>query len=308
MTERWPLFFLLNDNTLLSLNVMINLLLLGTLFLAGAARAAFGIRFGDMEGEYLDPVTEYLGKVKQTESFIGQGTFDQLLDHSNLELGTFKQRFWYSTKFWKGPGSPIILFNPGEDNAEPSIPLIMTNSVGALFAAAFGGAVVVMEHRYWGGSSPFDTLTVKNLQYLTVNNSIKDISYFANHLVPPFDPSGKSSPTEVPWILSGCSYAGALASWSATLDPGAIWAYHASSGVVEAVGDFWQYYVPILEATPRNCSVDVRTVVAHVDEVMMHGNHTEKLALKAKFKLSDLTDADFGAYVDVCVMFGDGQC
>lgn len=269
--------------------------LFGPFFLAGVAGAVFN-RFKGMEIGPIDPVTEHLSK--RAESFNGWGTFDQLLDHSHPELGTFKQRFWYGTEFWKGPGSPIILVNPGEQSAARfNTTYTTTQRLAGLFAKELGGAVVIMEHRYWGESSPFDKLTVKNLQYLSLANSIKDISYFAAQFAPPFDTSGKSSPTNAPWIFSGGSYSGALAGWSATLDPGTIWAYHGSSGVVEAVGDFWQYFVPVLEATPQNCSADVQAVVAHVDKVMMHGSQKERLALKAKFKLSDLTDADFGAYV-----------
>lgn len=37
----------------------------------------------------------------------GAATFDQPIDHSNPSLGTFKQRYWYNTTYWKGPGSPV---------------------------------------------------------------------------------------------------------------------------------------------------------------------------------------------------------
>lgn len=35
------------------------------------------------------------------------GWFDQLLDHDKPALGTFKQRYFWSTEYWKGPGSPV---------------------------------------------------------------------------------------------------------------------------------------------------------------------------------------------------------
>jgi len=42
----------------------------------------------------------------------GSAFFDQLLDHQNPELGTFRQRYWWSTEWWKGPGSPVSAGKP----------------------------------------------------------------------------------------------------------------------------------------------------------------------------------------------------
>ncbi|KAK0643964.1 serine-type peptidase-like protein [Cercophora newfieldiana] len=259
--------------------------------------ASAGFRFQGTELGPIDPETEHLSK--RSEPFNGWGTFDQLLDHAHPDLGTFKQRYWYGTEFWKGPGSPIIVTTPGEQSAEDfNTTYLGTKRLSGVFAKELGGAVIVLEHRYWGESSPFDTLSVKNLQHLTLNNSIKDLSYFAKNLVLPFDPSGGSSPAEAPWIFSGCSYAGGLASWSSVLDPGTYWAYHASSAVVQSIEDFWTYFVPVMEATPQNCSADLQAVITHVDETLLNGSPKVKADLKAKFKLEDLTDADFAGALE----------
>lgn len=79
--------------------------------------------------------------------------FEQFIDHDNPSFGTFKQRYWVNTEFWKGPGSTVILFNPGE------VPAIGTNgdftfyltnlALTGQYAEAVGGAVIVVEHRYW---------------------------------------------------------------------------------------------------------------------------------------------------------------
>lgn len=37
----------------------------------------------------------------------GAAFFDQILDHNDLSKGTFKQKFWWNTEFWGGPGSPV---------------------------------------------------------------------------------------------------------------------------------------------------------------------------------------------------------
>jgi hypothetical protein len=35
---------------------------------------------------------------------MGNATFEQYIDHSNPDLGTFEQFYYYDTTFWKGPG------------------------------------------------------------------------------------------------------------------------------------------------------------------------------------------------------------
>jgi len=268
-------------------------------FLAGAllwcapAWAAMHRNFG-MEVGPIDPETEHLSK--RAESFTGYGTFDQLIDHANPSLGTFKQRYWYGTEFWKGPGSPIFVVNPGEQSASNFNKTYFTSArLTGRMASEMGGAVVIMEHRYWGESSPYQSLTVENLQHLTLDNSLKDITYFAKNIKLPFDDSGASAPDKAPWIFTGGSYSGALAGWLAVHEPGTFWAYYGSSGVVEAIGDFWQYFTPVQEVTPTNCSNDVNAVINYVDLTLTLGSPRAKAELKAKFGLSDLTDRDFAS-------------
>lgn len=254
---------------------------------ASARRHQAGMSIGPV-----DPGTVVDGTNGTTN---GWGTFDQLLDHNDPNKGTFSQRFWYGTQFWKGPGSPIILVNPGEQAADGfNTTYLGPTRLPGLFAQEVGGAAVVIEHRYWGESSPYDNLTAKNLQYLTLENAIADMTYFAKNWVPPFDSNGTSGPDHAPWIYSGGSYPGALAGWMAAKDPGTFWAYHGTSGVVEAISNFWQYFEPVREATPQNCSTDLNAVIDYIDGVLTYGADSEKQALKDKFQLGDLVDADFG--------------
>ncbi|KAL1850398.1 hypothetical protein VTK73DRAFT_9690 [Phialemonium thermophilum] len=267
------------------------------LLLSGAVSASFLRHVGMQVGPYDDDDedTILLGR----NGTNGWGTFDQLIDHANPHLGTFKQRYWYGTQYWKGPGSPVVMVNPGEQSADNfNKTYTTTQRLAGLMAQELGGAVVVLEHRYWGQSSPFANLTVANLRYLTLDNAIRDNAYFARHFDPPFDPSGRSAPAHAPWIFTGGSYPGALAGWIAHLDPGTFWAYHGSSGVVEAVGDFWQYFVPVMDATPQNCTRDLTAVIDYVDEVLIHGSPAQKKKLKDRFLLGDLEDADFASAIE----------
>lgn len=263
------------------------------LLLSGIASATFNRGNGMLVGPYDDDDDTIALGVNGTN---GWGTFAQLIDHSNPHLGTFPQRFWYGTQYWKGPGSPIVFVNPGEQAADNFNKTYTTpQRLGGLMAQEMGGAVVILEHRYWGLSSPFENLTTENLQYLTLDNSIKDNSYFARNFDAPWDDSGKSAPKHAPWIFSGGSYPGALAGWIAALDPGTFWAYHGTSGVVEAIGDFWQYFQPVIEATPKNCTKDLTAVIDYVDHILLNGTPKKKQELKDKFLLGDLEDADFAS-------------
>lgn len=265
------------------------------LLLPGLASAAFfrgnGLQIGPIDDDDFS-----IASVHSKTGTNGWGTFQQLIDHSNPSLGTFSQRYWYGAEHWKGPGSPIIMVNPGEQSADGfNASYTTTKRLPGLLAQEVGGAVVIMEHRYWGESSPFDNLTSANLQYLTLENSLKDNIYFAKHFKPPFDRSGRSSPKKAPWVFSGGSYSGALAGWLAALEPGTFWALHGTSGVVQAVGDFWTYFQPVLEATPQNCTKDLTGAIDYIDDILLHGTEEEKFKLKDRFKLGDLQDADFAS-------------
>ncbi|KAG8951545.1 hypothetical protein FRC00_007211, partial [Tulasnella sp. 408] len=100
--------------------------------------------------------------------------FDQLLDHANPSAGTFKQRYFFSDQYYKGQGSPIVIGTPGEQSADGFHTDLTGQSMMNSMMQLWGAAGVVLEHRYWGKSSPYPQLTAPNLQYLTVQQAIDD--------------------------------------------------------------------------------------------------------------------------------------
>ncbi|EME38167.1 hypothetical protein DOTSEDRAFT_75982 [Dothistroma septosporum NZE10] len=219
-------------------------------------------------------------------------TFEQLIDHSNPDLGTFEQFYFYDTRYWKGPGFPVILFTPGEVNATRYYSYLSTNRTTGLLAEEIGAATIVLEHRYWGVSSPFADLTTENMRYLTLDNALKDMTYFANNVKLPFAEHASSSAEDVPWVVMGGSYSGALSAWLASVESGTFWAYHASSAPVEAVSDYWGYFKPVQEGMPQNCSKDVSLVIDHMDNILMRGSDEEIHVLKSKFGLETVEHND----------------
>ncbi|KAF2501770.1 serine carboxypeptidase [Lophium mytilinum] len=219
---------------------------------------------------------------------LANATFTQYIDHDKPELGTFEQFYYYSNEHWKGPGSPVVLMTPGEVNVTGYNSYLTTNRTTGVIAEAIGAAVVIIEHRYWGVSSPYADLSTENLQHLTLKNSIADLVHFAKTAKLPFDPHGTSQAHRAPWVLVGGSYSGALTAWVASTSPGTFWSYLASSAVVEITGNFWQYFLPVQEGMPKNCSKDMSLIVDHVDKIGTDGSDDQKFALKDMFGLGEV--------------------
>ncbi|KAJ8593626.1 hypothetical protein M405DRAFT_731105 [Rhizopogon salebrosus TDB-379] len=139
--------------------------------------------------------------------------FDQLIDHNNTSLGTFQQRYWMSWEFYE-PGGPIILMTPGEVNADGYEGYLTNGTINGLIAQQQNGAVVLLEHRFFGYSNPYDDLTSQSLEVLTIQQAIDDLVYFAANADLPMPGGDAVKPGQAPWILIGGSYSGALTSWT----------------------------------------------------------------------------------------------
>ncbi|THG94869.1 hypothetical protein EW026_g6683 [Hermanssonia centrifuga] len=221
-------------------------------------------------------------------------TFDQLIDHTNASSATFQQRYW-TTWEWYETGGPIILFTPGEENAEPYIGYLTNETINGQIAQQEHGATIVLEHRYYGLSNPFSDLSVQSLQYHTIQQAIDDLEYFATNVQLPMPGGDNVSITTTPWVLVGGSYSGALTSWTMVNKAGLFSAGYASSAVVQATVDFWAYFEPIRQFMPANCSADVEAVIGHIDSVFTNGSTSDIDQLKALFGWQNLTHLDDAA-------------
>ena len=65
-----------------------------------------------------------------TEATVLNATFEQLIDHENPSRGTFSQFYYYSTEFYKGPGSPVVSSPSwnGRDRMHAILLIILTSS------------------------------------------------------------------------------------------------------------------------------------------------------------------------------------
>ncbi len=76
---------------------------------------------------------------------VGEYFFDQLLDHTNPSLGTFKQRYFFSSQYFRDQGSPIILSTPGEQAIDGFQGDLDGPALQNAMMQVFGAAGVVLE-------------------------------------------------------------------------------------------------------------------------------------------------------------------
>ena len=87
-------------------------------------------------------------------------------------------------------------------------------SINGMIAQALKGSTIVIEHRFFGESNPYNNLSVASLQVHTIAQAIEDLAYFAQNVVLPQPDGDKVAPGKAPWILIGGSYSGALVSYA----------------------------------------------------------------------------------------------
>ena len=93
----------------------------------------------------------------------------------------------------------------------------LTNrTVNGQIAQAQNGAAIVLEHRYYGLSNPFDDLSDSSLRFHTIQQAVDDLVYFADNVVLPQPNGGAVKPGQAPWVLIGGSHSCALTSFTMT--------------------------------------------------------------------------------------------
>lgn len=58
--------------------------------------------------------------------------------------------------------------------------------------------------------------------------------------------------------------------------------------------DFWQYFDIVRQYMPQNCSADVQSVIAYIDQTFTNGTDEEIQAVKTAFSMNLTHLDDFG--------------
>jgi hypothetical protein len=212
--------------------------------------------------------------------------FSQTLDHySPYDHRKFQQRYYEFLDYFKIPNGPVFLVICGEYSCNG----IKNDYIGVL-AKKFGAAVVSLEHRYYGKSSPFKSLKTENLRYLSSKQALFDLAVFRQNYQDSLNAKLNRTKTDNPWFVFGVSYPGALSAWFRLKFPHLTCGSLASSAVVLAVYNFTEFDQQIGESAGPECKAALQETTKLIDQKLA----TDGKALKASFNAADLEiDGDF---------------
>ncbi|XP_010531072.1 PREDICTED: probable serine protease EDA2 isoform X2 [Tarenaya hassleriana] len=228
--------------------------------------------------------------------------FNQTLDHySPYDHRKFRQRYYEFLDYFRAPDGPIFLRICGEGPCN-GIP----NDYLGVLAKKFEAAVVSLEHRYYGKSSPFNSLATENLRYLSSKQALFDLAAFRRYYQDSMDVRlNRSSGFDNPWFFFGTSYPGALSAWFRLKFPHLTCGSLASSAVVRAVYEFPEFDQQIGESAGPEC----KAVLQETNELLEQMLKVNGKAVKELFNASELDiDADFLYFIaDAAVMADSGS-
>ena len=206
--------------------------------------------------------------------------FTQKLNHLDpKDTRTFNQRYFVVTNYAESKSSPTLFYLCGESTCEgPSAGLYH-------FASQLKANLITIEHRYYGKSQPFSSLTTENLKYLTTDFALRDAAHFQRYAMNELGFNGK-------WIVAGGSYAGSLAAYYRAKYPDLVVGALASSGPVKAEENFEDYDRYVAQMAGPQCLNQIKKVVAEVESALQDPKQLAEL--KKLFSAEKLlTDLDF---------------
>ncbi|KAF3440769.1 hypothetical protein FNV43_RR19055 [Rhamnella rubrinervis] len=212
--------------------------------------------------------------------------FNQTLDHfSPYDHRQFSQRYYEFVDYFRSPDGPIFLKICGESSCN-GIP----NDYISVLAKKFGAAVVSLEHRYYGKSSPLDSLTTENLRYLSSKQALFDLAVFRQYYQESLNLKLNRSNVQNRWFVFGVSYSGALSAWFRLKFPHLTCGSLASSAVVLAVYNFTEFDQQIGVSAGPECKAALQETNQLVEQKLA----TNGEAVKRMFDAVELEiDGDF---------------
>ena len=201
--------------------------------------------------------------------------FEQRIDHfDHTNKNTFEQRTWSYDEYFDKENGPMVVYIEGEGEVRYGID---KEALTMRIAREYKAVLFQVEHRYYGKSQPVSDWSVDNLAYLSHDQGLADLAYFIAS-----KKAGYSSElSRIPkCVVVGGSYAGALSAWMRYKYPHLVDGALASSGVVNALIDFYLFgeQVKLSASRSSDCPYTIRQYISHM-VTNTEKNNTEVIPL-----------------------------
>ncbi|OIV94828.1 hypothetical protein TanjilG_22025 [Lupinus angustifolius] len=219
----------------------------------------------------------------------------QTLDHfSPYDHRKFQQRYYEFLDYFQFPDGPIFLVICGEYSCNG-----IKNDYIVVLAKKFGAAVVSLEHRYYGKSSPFKSLATENLRYFSSKQALFDLAVFRHYYQDSLNSKLNRTKTENPWFVFGVSYPGALSAWFRLKFPHLTCGSLASSAVVLAVYNYTEFDQQVGESAGAESKAALQETTQLIEQKLA----TNAKALKKSFNAAELQiDGDLYFLADAAAL------
>lgn len=211
-------------------------------------------------------------------SSVKEKQIQQYIDHYDVKLGTFPQRYFVDETFGKRPDSPVFFSICGEGVCSKE------DLTGAIrnYAKKYHAKLIALEHRYYGKSMPFASLSAKDLRFLTTRQALEDLAFFQRKISDQQHWTGK-------WVAFGGSYPGSLAAYYRLKHPELVVGALASSAPVMSKEDFVEYDTVVTRVVGPECAAKMQETVQQIEDALNDPARMEEI--KQLFNASTIVDS-----------------
>jgi hypothetical protein len=215
---------------------------------------------------------------------------EQLINHfsddPDAAAETWSNRYYKSTKYFQGPGSPIFLIVGGEGALDSGM---LYPFVTEHLAPRFGAAVIEIEHRFYGPYQPImgrEATVEELLELLTPQQAMADMVQLTKHFKEELGCSEytRNSEKYCPVISVGGSYPGFLSAMFRLAYPDFVDISYASSAPLKLYDQstkqdvYYDIVTQAAEHSSHGCANAVRETLEDASKLILRSKSVKEAA------------------------------
>ena len=219
-------------------------------------------------------------------------------DYPDDAAQTWSHRYYKSTKYYKGPGSPVFLIVGGEGALDHGM---LYPFVTEHLAPRFGAAVIQIEHRFYGPYQPImgrEATTEELLELLTPQQAMADMVRLAKHFKEELGCSKytRNSEKYCPVVTVGGSYPGFLSAMFRLVYPDFVDISYASSAPLKLYDQstsqdvYYEIVTKAAEHASKGCANAVRDTLEDASSLILKAKSVKEAVKSMNMCVDSIPD------------------